>query len=188
MVMISSGINFQPLLKNELVIAAPLDSSDFENLYRAASNPLIWEQHPNKNRYQRHEFENYFKGAIESGGAFLVRDAQTNEIIGSSRYSDYNAATQTVSIGYTFFICSCWGKGHNYALKKLMLDYIFQFVSTVTFYIGAVNKRSQISLERLGAVKTGEVEMAYYGEAAKLDYVYAITKEQWLHILDTINK
>ncbi len=174
-----SVINFQPVLQNNLVIAEPLKESDFESLYTAASDQLIWEQHPNKNRYQRQEFENYFKGAIESGGAFLVKDVQTNEVIGSSRYSDYNSETNTVSIGYTFFIRSYWGKGHNYALKKLMLDYIFQFVNTVTFYIGAANKRSQISIERFGAVKTGEAEMAYYGEAAKLDYIYAITKEQW---------
>ena len=164
------------------MIAEPLKESDFESLHTAASDPLIWEQHPNKNRYQRQAFENYFKGAIESGGAFLVKNAQTNEIIGSSRYSDYKAETDTVSIGYTFFIRSYWGKGHNYALKKLMLDHIFQFVNIVTFYIGAVNKRSQISIERFGAVKTGEAEMAYYGEAAKLDYVYTITKEQWLQM------
>ena len=162
-----------------MVIAEPLKESDFESLYTAASDPLIWEQHPNKNRYQRQVFENYFKGAIESGGAFLVKDAKTNEVIGSSRYSDYKAETGTVSIGYTFFIRNCWGKGHNYALKKLMLDHIFQFVNTVTFYIGGVNKRSQISIERFGAVKTGEAEMAYYGEPTKLDYIYTITKEQW---------
>ena len=163
-----------------MVIAQPLTETDFARLYNAASDPMIWEQHPNKNRYQQKEFENYFKGAIASGGAFLVRDAQTDEVIGSSRYSDYDAEKNIVSIGYTFLIRSHWGNGHNYALKQLMLDHIFQFVDTVTFYIGAVNKRSQISIERFGAVKTGEVEMAYYGEAAKLDYVYAITKEQWL--------
>jgi RimJ/RimL family protein N-acetyltransferase len=184
--MFSSTINFQPLLKNELVTATPLTPSDFEILYSAASDPSIWQQHPNKNRYQRQEFENYFKGAIESGGAFLVRDAQTNEVIGSSRYSDYNAEKNTVSIGYTFFVCSHWGVGHNYALKKLMLDHIFQFVDRVTFYIGAVNKRSQISLERLGAIKTGEAETAYYGEVAKLDYIYTITKEQWYELRKTI--
>jgi N-acetyltransferase len=150
-------------------------------LYNAASDPLIWEQHPNKNRYQRPAFENYFKGAIESGGAFLVRDTATNAIIGSSRYSDYNAATNTVSIGYTFFTRSCWGRGHNYALKKLMLAHIFLFVDAVNFYIGAVNKRSQISIERFGAIKTGEAE-TYYGEAPKLDYVYTITKQQWLQM------
>lgn len=178
----TSIINFQPLLQNNLVIAQPLKLSDFESLYTAASDPLIWEQHPNKNRYQREAFGNYFKGAIESGGAFLVKDSQTNEIIGSSRYSDYSAETDTVSIGYTFLIRSYWGSGCNYALKKLMLDHIFQYVSTVTFYIGAGNKRSQISIERFGAIKTGEKEMAYYGETAKLDFVYAITKEQWLQL------
>jgi len=171
--------DLQPLLKNELVIATPLLQSDFENLFSAASDPLIWEQHPNKNRYQRNEFENYFKGAIESGGAFLVRDAKTNAIIGSSRYSDYDATKQNIAVGYTFFIRSHWGTGHNYALKKLMLGHVFQFVTAVNFYIGAVNKRSQISLERFGAEKTGEIEMAYYGEPAKLDYIYTITKEKW---------
>ncbi|WP_462222050.1 GNAT family N-acetyltransferase [Ferruginibacter sp.] len=184
--MFSSTINFQPLLKNELVTAIPLTPSDFEILYSPASDPLIWQQHPNKNRYQLPEFENYFKGAIDSGGAFLVSDTQTNEVIGSSRYSDYDAEKNIVSIGYTFFVCSHWGKGYNYALKKLMLDHIFQFVDTVTFYIGAVNKRSQISLERLGAIKTGETEMAYYGEAAKLDYIYTIAKEHWRELRETL--
>ena len=182
------SINFQPILQNNLVEVWPLKETDFESLYMAASDPLIWEQHPNKNRYQREAFENYFKGAIESGGAFLVKDAQTNEVIGSSRYSDYAAATNTVSIGYTFFSRSHWGKGHNYALKKLMLDHVFQFVETVTFYIGAENKRSQVSIERFGAIKTAEEEMAYYGEAPKLNYIYAITKKKWLQLQEVIAK
>jgi RimJ/RimL family protein N-acetyltransferase len=184
--MISTDIDFQPTFKNDAVTATPLAPSDFGILYNAASDPLIWQQHPNKYRYQRQEFKNYFKGAIESGGAFLVRDTKTNEVIGSSRYSDYNAEKNMVSIGYTFFVRSHWGKGYNYALKKLMLDHIFQFVDAVTFYIGAVNKRSQISLERLGAIKTGEAETAYYGEVAKLDYIYTITKEQWYELRKTI--
>ena len=172
-------INFQPILQNKFVTAVPLQQSDFDKLFLAASDPLIWEQHPNKNRWQREEFENYFTGAIRSGGAFLVSDTQTNEVIGSSRYSDYDASTNTVSIGYTFFIRSHWGSGHNHALKYLMLEHIFKYVDTVKFYIGAVNKRSQISLQRFGAIKIGEEETAYYGEAVKLDYVYAITKAQW---------
>ena len=174
-----SSINFQPSLQNKLVTAVPLQQTDFDKLFAAASDPLIWEQHPNKNRWQREAFENYFTGAIQSGGAFLVSDTQTNEVIGSSRYSDHDATTNTVSIGYTFFVRSHWGSGHNYALKQLMLEYIFQFVDTVKFYIGAVNKRSQISLERFGAIKIGEAETAYYGEPVKLDFVYAITKVQW---------
>jgi RimJ/RimL family protein N-acetyltransferase len=172
---------YQPLptLQNDLIIAQPLQPDDFDRLYAAASDPLIWEQHPNKNRWQKEAFENYFKGAILSGGAFLVSDAQSGEVIGSSRYSDFIPETNTVSIGYTFFIRRCWGGGYNYALKQLMLDHIFQFVDQVTFYVGAVNKRSQISIERFGAIKIGEKETAYYGEAPKLDYVYSIMKDDW---------
>ena len=61
-----------------------------------------------------------------------------------------------------------------------MLNYIFPFVDQVVFYVGAVNKRSQVSIERFGAVKIGEKETAYFGEAPKLDYVYAISKLDWL--------
>ncbi|MEO7984323.1 MAG: GNAT family N-acetyltransferase [Bacteroidota bacterium] len=182
-----SVINFQPVLKNKLVIAEPLAESDFDGLYAAAADPLIWEQHPNKNRYQREVFENYFRGAMESGGALLVKDAQMGQIIGSSRFSDHDVEKGLVAIGYTFFIRSHWGKNYNYALKKMMLDHAFGLVDTVVFYIGAVNKRSQISIERLGAVKTGETELAYYGEAPKLDYIYAITKEQWAALRLAIN-
>lgn len=177
-----SKIDLQPLLQNELVIAAPLKQTDFESLYNAASDPLIWEQHPNKNRHQLADFENYFKGAMESGGAFVVKDAQTNAVIGSSRYSDYDAAKKNINVGYTFFVRSHWGTGHNYALKKLMLTHAFQFADTVTFYIGVVNKRSQISIERFGALKTGEINRAYFGEAAQPNYIYTISKERWQQI------
>jgi RimJ/RimL family protein N-acetyltransferase len=172
-------IQLQPTLQHSLILATPLQINDFDRLYAAASDPLIWEQHPNKNRWQKEAFENYFKGAILSGGAYIVYDAENGEVIGSSRYSDFIPETNTVSIGYTLFIRRCWGGGYNYALKQLMLDHIFQFVDNVTFYVGAVNKRSQISIERFGAIKTGEKETAYFGEPPKLDFVYSITKERW---------
>lgn len=184
--MTGSPVHFQPVLSNRLLHARPLVPADFEPLYEAASDPLIWEQHPNPDRYKREVFENYFKGALESGGALLVSDADTGEVIGSSRYSDYDAEGDVVSIGYTFFKRSCWGLGYNYALKKGMLDHIFRYVSTVRFYIGAVNKRSQISIERLGAVKTGEKMLAYYGEAPKLDYEYSIRREDWALLREKI--
>ncbi len=172
-------INLQPVLTDDYVHATPLKQSDFNELYAAASDPLIWEQHPNKNRWQKEAFETYFRGAMESGGALLVLDAGTKKIIGCSRFYDHSPAQRSVSIGYTFFVRSHWGTGANYRLKKLMLDHIFQFVDHVFFYIGAQNKRSRVSLERFGAEKIREEETAYYGEALKLDFVYEITKEKW---------
>ncbi|HSK11586.1 MAG TPA: GNAT family N-acetyltransferase [Phnomibacter sp.] len=171
-----------PILRNEKIVATPLRAEDFERLFEAASDPLIWEQHPNKQRYQRPDFGNYFQGALESNGAYLVCDARTGEVIGSSRYYDWDAASKSISIGYTFFIRKCWGKGYNHSLKALMLDHIFQFAEAVNFYVGAVNVRSQVSIERFGATKTGEEEVAYYGEAPKHNFIYTISKRDWPRI------
>lgn len=169
----------QPLLKNELVRIQPLTKHDFEALYKVASDPLLWEQHPNKDRYKREVFENFFKGALESGGAFLVFDAKTGDLIGSSRFYGYDEKDRTVSIGYTFIARSRWGKGLNSALKALMMEHAFKYVDKVIFHIGAVNKRSQVAIERLGAKKTGEEEMEYYGEEMKLNFIYEIEKKDF---------
>lgn len=170
--------NIQPTLENEFVKIEPLKESDFETLYAVASDPLIWEQHPNKDRYKREVFENFFKGAIESGGAFLVFDNKTNKPIGSSRFYDYNPTNKSILIGYTFFARSHWGSTYNPALKSLMIDYAFQFVNAVIFHIGAVNIRSQKAIERLGAVKVAELEVEYYGEPSKLNFVYEIKRSR----------
>jgi len=173
--------NWQPkTLKNELIKLIPLQEIDFEELYTVASDPLVWEQHPNKLRYQREVFQNYFEGAMLSKGAFLIRDIKTNEVVGSSRYYDFNESensTETsVLIGYTFIGRKFWSNGYNKALKKIMLDYAFEHVDKVYFHIGAFNIRSQKAIEKIGAIKVDEFEVEYYGEDSKLNFIYLIEK------------
>jgi N-acetyltransferase len=163
-------------LKSELIQLIPLQETNFEELYAVASDPLVWEQHPNKLRYQRDVFQNYFEGAMLSKGAFLIRDVKANEVVGSSRFYDYNESDNSVLIGYTFIGRKFWGNGYNKALKKIMLDYAFQHVDKVYFHIGAFNLRSQKAIEKIGAVKVDEFEVEYYGEESKLNFVYLIQK------------
>lgn len=169
--------NLQPtFLCDDLIKLVPLKESDFDRLFAVASNPKVWEQHPNPNRYKLEDFTNYFKGAIESKGAFLILDTKTNETVGCSRYYDYNENDKSVLIGYTFIGTKFWGNGYNKALKKLMLDYAFQFVDKIYFHIGAFNYRSQKAIGKIGALKIDEYEVEYYGETSKLNFVYLIQK------------
>lgn len=174
------NFDLQPTLENGLIKVVPLKESDFEALFAVASDPLIWEQHPNKDRYKREVFENFFKGAIESRGAFIVYEKETNKIVGSSRYYELDEEHSSVAVGYTFIAREFWGKGHNRALKTLMLDYAFQFVDKVILHIGATNFRSQKASEKLGAIKISEIEVAYYGEPVKWNFVYQIDKANWV--------
>ena len=172
-------ISLQPTLENEKVILKPLQEKDFEQLYQVASDPRIWEQHPNRNRWKREVFLTYFEGALQSGGAFVVVHKASGDYIGSTRFYDHNPEEDSILIGYTFYAVDYWGKGYNPAVKTMMLDYIFQYVSGVIFHIGAENFRSQISISRLGAEKVGELEVKYYGEAPRLNFVYRIDRDGW---------
>jgi RimJ/RimL family protein N-acetyltransferase len=181
--LITTNFNLQPKdLKHELVILKPLEIEDRESLYTVASDPLIWQQHPIKNRYQKEAFDKFFDDAIKSGGAFLVLDARTNKPIGSSRFYDYNSGSKTIAIGYTFLARNYWGTTYNRALKKLMLDYAFTFVNTVIFHIGTDNIRSQKAIEKLGAKKNEEVEIKYLEEQKVIHLIYQIDKEAWEQI------
>src|SRR5262245_61420600 len=94
--------DLQPTLRGRLIELQPLSTADFGSLFRAASDPLIWEQHPEPDRYKPEVFQKFFDGAIASRGAFAVVDLQSNRIIGSSRYWDFNPASREVEIGWTF--------------------------------------------------------------------------------------
>jgi RimJ/RimL family protein N-acetyltransferase len=50
--------DLQPTLENTWIRLRPLRAEDFEALYAVAADPLIWEQHPSRTRYQRDVFEN----------------------------------------------------------------------------------------------------------------------------------
>ena len=173
------NFSIQPNLENENYKLIPLKKNHFERLFEVASDPKVWEQHPNKDRYKREVFENFFKGALESKGAFLIIDKQSNEVLGSTRFYDFNEEKNSILIGYTFYGTKSWGKNINPQVKKLMLDYIFQFVETAIFHVGKNNIRSQKAMEKLGAKKISEEEIAYYGELPKINVIYEIRNSDW---------
>lgn len=172
--------NLQPdHLQNEIVRLIPLKQEDFQDLYSVASDPLIWEQHPNPDRFKRDVFLNYFQGAIQSSSAFLIKDAKTGQTIGCTRFYGFDPVDNSMHIGYTFFARSCWGKSYNRNTKKLMLEYAFTLVNTVIFHIGSANMRSRKAIEKLGAIFIEEKIIAYHAEASTPNCVYIIRKKDW---------
>lgn len=145
----------QPTLQGELIRLRPLRSQDFPALYAVAADPLIWEQHPDRDRYKESVFREFFREAMDSGGALLATDAQGGEVIGSSRFHGYDGERREVEIGWTFLARSNWGGRFNREMKRLMLHHAFRFVDRVVFLIGPENIRSQRTVEKIGAVRVG---------------------------------
>jgi RimJ/RimL family protein N-acetyltransferase len=142
----------QPTLQGTLVTIRPLRPEDLGELYAVAADPLIWEQHPAKNRHEEPVFRQFFSEALASGGALLVADGRTRQTIGSSRYHGYDQDKSEVEIGWTFLARSHWGGRYNGEMKQLMLRHAFQFVNSVVFRIGPDNIRSRRAVEKIGGL------------------------------------
>ena len=164
----------QPRLVGDLIEIRPLRDEDFDVLFQAASDPLIWEQHPESDRYKHEVFQRYFDGALESKGAFAVIARRSGRIIGSSRYCNLNPADSEVEIGFTFLERAYWGGSYNGELKTLMLAHAFRFVDRVIFVVGEHNHRSQKALEKIGATFLRETDPDQDG---KRKVIFAMQRE-----------
>jgi RimJ/RimL family protein N-acetyltransferase len=147
-----------PVLTGELVSVRPLRAGDYDQLYAVAADPLIWEQHPVRNRYEEPVFREFFLDSLASGGALLVSEVASGRVIGSSRYFGHRDEAREVEIGWTFLARSHWGGRYNWELKQLMLAHVFRFVESVAFFVGAENVRSQRALEKIGAIREPECD------------------------------
>ena len=145
----------QPMLEGKLLSLRPLRAEDFGALYAVAADPLVWEQHPARDRHRQEVFRTFFQEAMASGGALAAADAADGVIIGSSRFHGHDPELREVEIGWTFLARSRWGGAHNGEMKTLMLGHAFRFVDSVLFVIGPNNLRSQRAVEKIGGVRDG---------------------------------
>ena len=170
-----TDVDLQPTLRGQLLELRPLERADYKALYDVASDPLIWEQHPDNNRHEPDVFRRFFDDALKCNGALVAIDLETGKIIGSSRYHGYDADRSEVEIGWTYLARSYWGGVYNGEMKDLMLTHAFGFVRNVIFVVGPENWRSQRAVEKIGAVRAGSRPRS----GGRVDVVYRITASEF---------
>jgi RimJ/RimL family protein N-acetyltransferase len=169
----------QPVLQGELLELRPLRAEDFPDLYAIAADPLIWEQHPIRDRYKEEVFKEFFRQALESGGALIALDSKDGQIIGSSRFHGYDKENSEIEIGWTFLARSHWGGAYNREMKRLMLRHAFRFVERVIFLVGMQNLRSGRAVEKIGGVRVG----SRTDDAGRESFIYQITASTFAQTL-----
>ncbi|HEY2680387.1 MAG TPA: GNAT family N-acetyltransferase [Candidatus Udaeobacter sp.] len=169
-------LDLQPHLQGELIELRPLTPNDWDALFAAASDSLIWEQHPERDRYKEEVFKSFFKDALASGGAFVIIDRKTQQIVGSTRFYGYDPEKSEIEIGWTFLARKYWGGEYNAEMKRLLLNHAFKFVENVVFFVGEDNVRSQKAVEKVGAIKVGTATRAYGNHPPTRNLKYVIRK------------
>ena len=167
-----TSIDYTKTLIGKSITLRSLVASDFDALHAAAADPLIWEQHPDPDRYEREAFRaKFFDPAVESKSAYVVVDNASGALIGSSRFYEFDAAKREVAIGYTFLSRDYWGGSANSEMKTLMLAHAFASnIDRVWFHVGKNNMRSRKAMEKIGGVFSHEDVKTMFGKT--IDYVF----------------
>jgi RimJ/RimL family protein N-acetyltransferase len=169
---------FQPILENELVLLKPLEPADKQALFTLASDPLVWEQHPSKERSTPEGFEPYFAEAIACGKAFAIIDKSDGQLMGTSRYHPVPEYEDAIEIGWTFLARKYWGTAYNRRVKDLMIGHAFQFVSHILFHVDAYNYRSQRAVEKIGGRRLFEINGIVISPRGSREFIFGIHRDQ----------
>ena len=175
-IMRNERFDLQPRLVGDLLELRPLRADDWDRLFAAAADPMIWTLHPCQDRYQEEVFREYFREALESGGALVAVDRKSQKIVGSTRYFWPGPERSELEIGWTFLARSHWGGDYNAEMKRLMLAHAFTFVDRVIFLVGATNLRSRRALEKIGANLTNRRDTRMLHGKAIEHVIYEINK------------
>jgi RimJ/RimL family protein N-acetyltransferase len=117
---------------------------------------------------------------------FAVRDLQTNEVIGSTRYHDVIAEVGRLEIGYTWYAKRYQRTNVNTTCKLMLMTHAFESLNarTVGWRTDNFNFASQRAIERLGAKRDGVLR----GHALRRDgtlrdtVMYSVTSGEWPEI------
>ena len=147
------GSVFRLPLQTERFFLEPLTPKDFNALYAVASDPLLWEQHPEADRWKRSKFQHFFQDGLTNDlGCFFIKEKRSGRPAGSTRFYGFDEADRCIRIGYTFIVRELWGTAANREIKEAMLTRAFRVVDRGFFDIGPQNFRSIAAVKELGAV------------------------------------
>jgi N-acetyltransferase len=170
------GVRLEPLTtehERDIAIAAE-DGRLWELWYTAVPAP--------------HEIGAYIATALEGQRAghmlpWVVRDVQSGEVVGSTRYHDIVPAVDRVEIGYTFYAAR-WQRSHlNTACKLLLLAHAFDTVgcAVVGLRTDNFNFRSQRAIEAIGGKRDGVIRHHFRRRDGSVrdTVMYSILATEW---------
>lgn len=134
------------------------------------------------------QMETYIKSALslqKTGSAlpFVIIDAASNKVVGSTRYGNIEMAHKRLEIGWTW-IAKPWQRTRiNTEMKLLMLSYAFDTLgcNRVELKTDALNAQSRTAITRIGGVEEGTLRHHSITDRGRVrDTVYfSIIRDEW---------
>lgn len=167
-----------------------LNESHIEALRSLARDGRLWEYtktllvndsfNDQFDRYMAAAFDPRFTGAQVS---FVMIDAQTQGLMGMTRFYKIDEAHKRLSIGYTWYTPAYWGQVHNKECKLLLMKYVFETLGfqRVEYEVAHQNLRSQKAVAKIGGVKEGVLRKhGLHADGTVRDtVVFSVIDDEW---------
>lgn len=155
-------MNPQPVtLTGPFVRLEPLTSDHLPALARVGLDPSIWNWIPTP-LPDADAMRAYIALALDEQARgvsvpFVIVDAASNEVIGSTRYGSIDRANRRLEIGWTWLAVSHQRTAANTGAKRLLLGHAFDALGAmrVELKTDALNEKSRNAILRIGATQEG---------------------------------
>ncbi|WP_338654360.1 GNAT family N-acetyltransferase [Sporosarcina psychrophila] len=181
-------------LYGDAVVLRPMTKNDVDGIYACCQDERIW-THMLDTLKTKEDVQTYIEQALvnrETGTEypFVIVLRATNEIIGSTRFSDIATAHKQLEIGHTWLHPSFWRTNINTECKYLLLSYCFNQLQfqRVQLKTGHENSQSQKAIERIGAKKEGILRnhMIRTNGTVRHTVMYSVIEEDWPEVKQRI--
>lgn len=182
-------MTIQPvLLTGSIVRLEPLSEAHVPDLAVVGQDESIWQFLPYGNVNTEAKMSEHVKMLLARAAQgtdlpFAVVLLESNRPIGCSRYLEIREEHRALEIGGTWYGRDNQRSGVNTECKYLLIKHAFETLGCirVQFKTDARNQRSQISLERIGAVKEGTLrqQMITADGQVRDSIYYSIIESEW---------
>ncbi|MCK4817098.1 GNAT family N-acetyltransferase [bacterium] len=182
-------MNIQPVrLIGSIVRLEPLSEAHVPELADIGQDESIWKFLPYGSINTEAKMSEHVKMLLARATQgtdlpFAVVLIESNKPIGCSRYLEIREDHRALEIGGTWYGRAYQRSGANTECKYLLIKHAFETLGCirVQFKTDARNQRSQISLERIGAVKEGTLrqQMITADGQVRDSIYYSIIESEW---------
>jgi RimJ/RimL family protein N-acetyltransferase len=180
-------------LASALVRLEPLSVKHAPDLFKAAAEKTVWSYMPIRGFTTPGETETWIEESAASGDVpFAIVLQATNTAVGSTRYMDIRRPHRGLEIGWTWISPEFQRTGVNTHAKYLLLRHAFEELRAIRVQLKTDirNTRSQLAIERLGAVKEGILRrhiQVWDGHIRDTIY-YSILDSEWPNVKARLEK
>jgi N-acetyltransferase len=186
-------------LSGRLVRVEPLTAEHEPGLIEAAADPDMFAWMPVDMASSRDALRDWLTATLQAGRdgsavPFAIVDADSDRVLGSTRFLELRFEHLRAEIGWTWVTRDAWQTGVNVETKLLLLEHAFERVALrrVEFKTDARNERSRGALLALGATFEGILRkhMVVRDGGPRDSAYYSVIDDEWpavkAHLLERL--